>query len=136
MDRPWWFHFKAVLVVLGALASLVTVQTGIWAHDMFPADSPLHPVIDLHMLFGKTVAWIFCVLAGAYIFAAWRRYGAPAGFFGQLGRFADWLIRSPIIILPALIGFVFLILTGTLGGIIVYGPTLDPATQFVYKLFF
>jgi hypothetical protein len=40
------------------------------------------------------------------------------------------------IILLAILGLVTLLITGALGGAIVYGVAGDPFTAFVYKIFF
>jgi uncharacterized membrane protein len=140
-SREWWFNFRAVLVIVGAVAALVTIQTGTWIGDMIPSSSPSYPVLQMHALMATSTGILFCVLALIYIFAVLMRYGflemgKQLSFLRPLGRFCDWLVKSPIVAIVALIGLCTLILTGTLGGILVYGPDLDPATKFVYQLLF
>ncbi len=139
--REWWFNFKAILVIVGSIAALATIQTGQWIKGIFPRSSPMHQVLQLHSSMAVTTGWIFCALAVVYIFSLLNRNdflseGKSLQFLAPLGRLCNWLVKSPLIALIALVGLGTLILTGTLGGILVYGPDLDPATRFVYQLLF
>lgn len=48
--------------------------------------------------------------------------------------FVQFLFDYYVITFLALLGFVFITITGALGGAIVYGPEADPMVSFVYRL--
>lgn len=49
---------------------------------------------------------------------------------------ARLFFTAPIPMLTAFLGFVSLVVTGSLGAAIVHGPEIDPIVSFVYHLFF
>lgn len=141
--QPYWFYVKAVFLFLGSASSLVAFQTGELAAELLEGEES-NKLIELHSTWAAITVLAFGVLAVGY-FVAWvKPCGVPFLRNVLLGRII-WsfavriqtiLTETFLVIVVALIGFISLLITGALGGIIVYGSDSDIITHFVYQLFF
>lgn len=140
---PWWFYLKAVLVLIGAVSALVTIQTGKIAGPSFVA-AGLGALVEAHSFWATLATVIFCVLAGCYL-VAWvnRSPVAQAWLLKKSGLKLLWLLLTsiqkiltdtPLAIMCALAGLIAITVTGALGGALIYGPDIDPAVNFIYHL--
>jgi uncharacterized membrane protein len=135
-----WEDVKTLLVCFGGLGMLAALLTGQLAESS-PLGRASENVLHVHKTFAGASAAIFGLIALAY-FVRWIfekhtdrskiLLGGPAFIKG----FADLILKRWIIVPLAILGLSVLSLTGTLGGIIVYGPNSDFATKFVYSIFF
>lgn len=140
---PYFFHIKAILVIVGTLTAFLTLQTGDMAEESFKR-SALRSLIHTHSSFATASTWIFTIIAFVYIIAWFKEsplyqkvLGSAIGKqWAQLERYSLEILQSPLIPLLAVLGLITMTITGALGGAIVYGPDVDPIVNFVYHLFF
>lgn len=118
--QPYWFYVKAILVILGTLSGYVTLVTGLMAEELIE-DQSLNSLISRHEFWAFTSMGIFTIIALAYLWSWWK------------GRFE---MRSKLVFVLALAGIICLLITGALGGSIVFGHETDPLTNWIYGLFF
>lgn len=133
---------KLFLLFAGTLAAIPTVVAGKLAQWSLhvPAQSHTADVIRTHSYFALSTLVLFLLLSCAY---ASRLYldahplktqaGRPRTALHTLAALTD---ITPLVMLLAFVGVTLIFVTGTLGGIIVYGPDLDPVTHFVNTLIF
>ena len=136
----YWFYLKACFAVFGASASVVAYLTGSVIEHQFEEKSSL---VELHSFWAKITILTFGIIALAYFVAYLEKsnlFGVRlSGFFlkvWNLGLFFKKIVIESFVVFPLVIfGLFSITITGALGGIIVYGPDLDPFTRFVYNLF-
>ncbi|MBI5046080.1 MAG: hypothetical protein HZC14_03745 [Candidatus Niyogibacteria bacterium] len=145
---PSWFYIKGAILGIGVLGGMVALQSGELLEHKFDSTA-LKALVEIHAFWGSATISIFSVLVAAYavrwfIMAGWDQSIYHLPVIGNIFRLVSpilnvlskWLIDSPLAALIAIIGLVALLITGTLGGAIVYGPNADPFVYFVYNLFF
>ncbi|MFA5954046.1 MAG: hypothetical protein WC817_00730 [Patescibacteria group bacterium] len=146
---PFWHGTKAVLVILGSLATFVALESGEEAAEAFSGGAALRRVIVLHSTWANVTAWIYGIIAVLYLLTLLQEHGYLAAFLERLrGRyqtaseilrkvaaFATRVSRGLWMVPLSLAGLIAVTITGALGGSMVYGPTADPVIAFVYNLF-
>ncbi len=137
MAYPSWNAIKAFILIIGSFGSFAAFATGpegsvAHAWSGF-STAETHALIDMHSTFAAITVFIFAVLAVLYIISLLAKtYSIPAPIL----KIASYGIK-PYITLPlAIIGLVAVLVTGGLGGAIVYGPNVDPFVSAIYHLFF
>lgn len=134
----------------GTLGALAAVLTGDMAESAARAGTvPISvtnfsQVVSMHENFADLTLIIFGVLAAAYFFSwlAKINFGAfmekisLGGLWKFLAGFGKIFADSRVSIILALLGLISVTITGGLGGIMVYGPGVDPFFGMVFKLFF
>lgn len=137
--RAAWADIKAILVCFGGLGLLAALLTGQLAESSLLAHASEN-VLHIHKTFAGASTAVFGLIALAY-FIRWA-FSKHATFLKPLQEgvpiiqtYSNIILKRWIVVPLALIGFVALSLTGTLGAIIVYGSSGDFATQFVASLF-
>jgi uncharacterized membrane protein len=134
-------HVKRFLLLVGAASAVVTRQSGEMIGDSFRAITSLTPVVDLHATVATITTILFCVMALAHAMV-WLQDSATfprissMKLFGWLAPAARYMSVGWLAVVLAIVGLALITLTGTLGGIIAFGPNVDPATSLVYRLFF
>jgi uncharacterized membrane protein len=113
------FETKAVLLLLGTVASYAAIGAGLMAKTFFHDEATLH-LINTHELLGIITSTIFTIISIVYIRAWHKQLAVP--------------FRK--ILALVILGIMSVFITGALGGSIVYGQTNDPVTHFIYNLFF
>lgn len=139
MALPYWFYIKALLVILGTISAHVTLLSGELIKEMF--EENFESLVEVHSFLAKVTTLIFTIIAVFYL-TAWIRKGNPNlinklknNFFVKiLLKLQTFILDTQFIILLAFIGFLLITITGTLGGIIAFGPDTDPLTKFIYEL--
>ncbi len=109
------FHVKAVLSITGALGALAAFITG--------PDVPGAPLVEMHERFSIITLTIFTIIALSYV-CEWFRPN----------KYSTFLHRPYIIIPLAALGLIVVIITGGLGGAIVYGTHFDPFMAPIFKM--
>lgn len=129
--RPYWFHLKAFLVVIGSGSAVLAYATGSLIEDEFRGR-----LVETHSFFGGLTIAYFGAIALLY-FCAWlgREQFLPADKFGKSLARIERFLAGAWMPLFALIGLTIVTITGALGGAIAYGPDIDPVSKFVYALF-
>ena len=138
----FWFHLKAVLVILGTISAIVALQTGELIEDMFRG-TDLQSVLDYHSALANAATDVFAFLALCYIVRWADMEGIEKRMPTRLSRLWKGLLRismatlgtffAPLI---ALIGLILMVFVGALGAVMVYGPDVDPAVRIIYNLLF
>lgn len=137
LRNPTMFALKAFLVIVGFAAACVTWLSGQLIEHQ-PGVSLAHPeLVGIHSKMSLAATCTFGVLAAAYVVQILHQWDWPVtrGLVAPFRRLSRLVLeRWPAPVLAA-IGLILLIITGALGGIVVYGPQLDPLTSLVYQLF-
>lgn len=135
----WLQSTKAFLVIVGAVTALLTLSTGEAAEHAL-TDQTLRPLVEMHATFAAIASDIFVVLALVYVFVCAQRqawYIKTPSFIQTLIR---WYLKVFnhvwVLAVLAMLGFIAMTITGSLGGAIVYGPEIDPVVSFFYNFFF
>ncbi len=135
------FVTKTLLVTFGGISLLVTLKSGGIARQLV-TDKSLMPLINQHEFYAKLSTAVYGLIASGYVFSAFQKY-LSAKYRKQLGGlwkiifwYGDLVTYSSIGKVAALAGFITLLITGALGGSIVYGSNLDPFTHFIYSIYF
>ncbi len=143
-EQFYFFYVKAVLVITGTISSFLALQTGELAEEL--RDRSFQDLIELHSTFANISVWIFSILGIIYLILWVEKSGILNNLFSrQINLQKIWNIiimyamkinDSLLMKLIALIGLMAITITGGLGGVIVYGPDVDPFASFIYNLFF
>lgn len=133
--QSWWWNIKALLLGIGVLGGFAALQTGEMAEELRERSQ----LIEVHSTYADVTVWIFGALAVMYIVAGIRMYFGSYVQTGVVGRtftFFSAIERVVVRIVPLLacVGLVTLMVTGALGGAIVYGPDTDPVVSFIYSV--
>ena len=138
--RAAWTDIKTFLVTFGGLGLLVALATGQLAeHSLYALRA--ENVLRVHKMFAGASTAIFGILAAVYLIH-WIFEKHPNLAGGLLKKItllhaaAQFVLKRPVVVTIATIGLVAIAVTGTLGGIIVYGPNGDFITKFVYSILF
>lgn len=136
MDWAPFVYIKATLLFAGVLGAIFAVLAGEQAENMYGETA----LTEMHSALGVASMWIFIVIAAVYknvIASGWVER-LPEGFFKRMGqrkvRVSKWIYIN-IIWFIALVGLICVMITGALGGALVYGTGVDPFTDFIYKIF-
>ncbi|UPA22256.1 hypothetical protein K8942_04365 [Candidatus Peribacteria bacterium] len=137
-----WTHTRGVLVITGVIGAFMSLSTGETAEHLFKK-AELHAVLEIHSLLANVTTWVYAILAAAYLLL-WLQgttllQSVPQGFRTPISigmRIASVITSARIAPVLATLGFLGLLMVGSLGAILVYGPDFDPVTSFMYRLFF
>ena len=134
-----WFYIKATFLFLGGLGALASAATGDYGKHLYPA---ARSIIGVHENFAIATIAVFGILALIYmgtfidyLFGTSIRQSAYAGAWESIMEVGRPLFTAPLLISMAIVGLVLLLVTGALGGSVVYGVASDPMTQLVNQLF-
>lgn len=143
-NNKTWMSVKAFLLAAGILGAFTAFQTG----ELAEHTAGRSALVEMHRTWAMTTMLLFGVAGIVYVCAYADHF--IDGWFGvQLGKYpkqkknvlvlirvATRLQQSALMPLLACAGLIALIITGSLGGAIVYGPDADPVVHFIYSLFF
>ena len=130
-----WKDIERVLLFLGVLGALVALLTGNVARELV---QPEQKLVEAHETFAYLSFFIYGALLLGEIIAIFKfkflltfKSKGMKMFLAFLERiFSDKIIPKVL----AVIGFISIIITGMLGGVMVYGLSADPFAPFVLKL--
>ncbi len=125
-----FFYVKASFVIIGALMSYPTLVTGFIARKIVGGEGNL--LISTHAIFALATVFIFSILAVGYTVSWLKKLNLNV--WPWLSRIQVFIVETNFVLLLAVLGALALFITGALGGAIVYGPTADPASNFIYNL--
>ncbi|MFA7286689.1 MAG: hypothetical protein WC052_03470 [Patescibacteria group bacterium] len=142
---PWWRYAKALFLLPGTIGAGVALLTGDIAGESFGAGGDFLRILELHELAAQTTTIIFSVLAVCYVLVVATEFGLLERLSGRvakglpsfvfnLARIAERVVSSWLAPVTAMAGLMAVTLTGGLGGLLVYGPDLDPITKLLYRL--
>lgn len=137
----YWFYVKASMVIIGTAGAGAAYLTGEIAEELYGKTE----LVEIHSKFAKLSVIVFCVISAIYI-VAWLSRLELLGkienalklnensVYMFLKKALNYFAESFIMILPALVGLVCIVITGALGGALVYGPDIDPFVRIIYDL--
>ena len=126
-------NIKLFLLFVGELGVIAAGLTGQMAgHGAKSNPDIRYPqVIHTHSFFAELTFVLFGIITILYAAQIVNKY-----YKHKILAFLSSLSEKLWLIIPlALIGVTTLTITGALGGVVVYGPNLDPFTHLVYQLF-
>ncbi len=131
------FHLKAFLVITGAITAALAALTGKLIEANFRHDPAIRAVLHLHSTMGEVTIVYFGFFALLYLIA-WlgRENLLDRLWLGWLKPFLEPIekfLGSWWMVLAGILGVLIITVTGALGGIIVYGPQVDPIASFIYN---
>lgn len=139
-DFVAWIYIKATFLFIGVAGALVALETGDSAAE-FHRDQ--RQLVRTHETFSQITTVIFLILCINYLFVVVDKlFGEkirPSKYqklWGAILNLVNKIFSGWMLVVLALVGVTGLIMTGALGGTIVYGPDMDPITTFVNKLLF
>ncbi len=140
--HTFWLFSKVLTSILGAFGAVGAVITGQLAEERFQGSSYMK-YVEIHSSFA-IITMILAVIVSVIYGITWlKTTELPGKLFrtDSLGKLWDFLLkiqstvyRSWIMIILAILLLVSLIITGALGGGLVYGPENDPLTKILYNL--
>lgn len=141
-QKPWIVPLKTFLVVAGTLGAAAAGLTGELAAEAL-AESRL---IEVHSSFAQMTFAVGAVLSFGYVVTLLRAGGWSPGrvFKGSSAaekvwafcvKVADRIVSAPVAVPGSILLLALIVITGSLGGALVYGPDIDPAVAFVYRVF-
>lgn len=126
-----WQSVRSFLIVVGTLGAYVTFLTGGLAEELV-GESRL---IEFHSTFAGITLVIYSVFLLEFILGIGRPLLERFSVVKYTDLFLALLHNKIFRITLVLAGFVCLMITGALGGAIVYGSGGDPFTDLILKLF-
>ncbi len=131
-----WRQIGRALLVFGVLGSFAALLTGEMAEEL---TRPQHDLVEAHEMFANTTTWLYVVLLvgeiASYVYANFvtqlERMPVIKKIVALLERILCHKIVAPVL---ALVALTTLMLTGMLGGVMVYGTTADPFAQTVLNI--
>ncbi len=144
-ENETWFYIKASFLLLGVIGAFFSLASGDAASHYY-TNKALRPVIEVHETWASTATTLFSILAASYLIT-WiaQRYqkhiakiwgGKLFPIWKLLTKINDLLAKTPLRYVLALAALLSILITGALGGVLVYGTNADPIVHFVYTLFF
>ncbi len=119
-----WREIENALLVVGVFGSFAAIFTGLIAKGIV---KPREELVKMHELFAISTATIYSVLLiseALYFFKKNQRVNS-------IYR----IVTAPTISrILAILGLIAVVTTGLLGGVIVYGTSMDPLAPFVLRL--
>lgn len=132
-SASYWFYIKASLVIIGSAGAVAAYLSGEVAEELFGETR----LVETHSQWAEMSTIIFGSIAILYAISWLSRLeifsslnSVPA--YTVIKRLINYLTDSFIMILPAFAGLISIVITGALGGAIVYGPDIDPFVRFIY----
>ncbi len=138
---------KKILLLLGVVFSLPALSTGELAEHAYGRSQ--RGLIEMHAGFAVSTVRVFGVILVSYII---RKINSDQKFINiknlltetkvvsyiwkVASKLGNIVLQTPVLVVLSLIGLILVMVTGALGGTIVYGPEVDFFTKFVYGLLF
>lgn len=138
--RKWfpnvnWRDILFVLLAAGFFGAYLSTATGETAEHLVRVDSN---VLHAHTFFAAMSMWTYGLLflgeALRVLDAKIKRLGFISFLFPILDKVKNILQNKGVMFLLAALGFVAMLLTGLLGGVMVHGATADPLAPIVLRL--
>ncbi|HSW89040.1 MAG TPA: DUF2231 domain-containing protein [Candidatus Saccharimonadales bacterium] len=136
IKQPYWFYVKAILVCLGVVSAFAAGVAGKIIQPQFTQKT----LVSIHEHVNESATIVFTIIAFCYIIS-WIQQTKSNSTLLQSNKFwtvslkiEHMVLHTPFLYFLVIPGLLLITLGGTLGGIIVYGPNLDPITSFVYSL--
>ncbi len=135
----FWFYIKAALVFIGSASTVPALFSGKLIENGFEDRANL---VNAHSFWAELTTMIFGLIALSYFVEIINKHNifniAQNTSFSPVWKLVlkikKMILETKLIIVLTFLGLLAVVVTGSLGGIIVYGQNLDPFTEFIYKL--
>jgi uncharacterized membrane protein len=130
-----WLDIKRIVLFCGVIGAFLALQTGEIAEHLV---KPNRDLVELHSTFATVTTWIFAVIALYEVLSLVEiRFGERVPRLIRVFYSYAYIVFSKKIIYVSLvwIGLITLVITGLLGGTLVYGTSADPLSPYVLRLF-
>lgn len=140
VNNQSFFYIKFTLLLVGTLGAFFALTTGEIAEEGLSGTA--RNIAHVHSTWANFTTFIFALLSVAYLIRWIYILGIldkskllNNKFSLKLIELDSYFLRSWLIGILAFIGLIALLITGALGGSIVYGSDVDPFVSFIYKIF-
>ena len=139
-----YWYAKAFVIVIGTLSSFAAFASGDEVGGEAITDPVMSKIFEMHESWAAATLSIFSLIAVYYIaelvndsvsFQSWL--GAVPGrksIWDGVRRIFGFIGRPAVLVLLACVGLIAITTTGALGGMMVYGPGVDPVVSFIYSI--
>ena len=132
--RAGAFPAKVLLLTVGTIGAAFALLSGDAAQEGYEGTAQLAQVIGWHSTFAYVTTGIFVIITFSYLIR-WLQNAGIAGWIpSAILRLEKDIFRSPVLVMLAIVGFGSLLITGALGGSLVYGKSADPLVGPLYQL--
>jgi uncharacterized membrane protein len=130
-----WQPISDVLLIVGVLGALAAMGTGDAAEHSAMAAGKWQ-LVEMHATFAALTTGIGLVLVGDRLIDMLAIYITRyVNFLNSILKYILPIVRNRVVhIVLVIVGIFSLVMTGILGGAIVYGATADPLVPIVFKL--
>ncbi len=130
-----WKHIERTLLFLGVLGALVSLSTGEIAEHIV---RPNRDLVEMHALFATASTWMYgLLLIGEILSVAmlWIVSKVKSPRVITTVQFLKNLLTHPVLsTILAVLGLIAIVITGLLGGVMVYGLSADPIAGIVVQM--
>lgn len=134
LPKIMWRDIERFLLVFGTLGAFVSLSTGEIAEEMFRVN---HQLVEAHATFAVISVWLYGALIVGEVasFLVSRQFFVTQRYMTRSIAFVNsFLCDGFFARLIAFVAFVSILLTGLLGGVLVYGTTADPLAGFILRI--
>jgi uncharacterized membrane protein len=126
---------KRILGILSPIVAYISILTGGLLEDMFRNDANLRQIVRVHESMATLFMWVASILALGIIAEIIREKNIQLpSWANSLVTFFLFFSKRWVSLLLAVVGLILITVTGALGGILVYGPDVDPIAKLLYSL--
>jgi uncharacterized membrane protein len=131
-----WKDIERAMLLVGVLGAFAALQTGETAEHLV---TPNHQLVEMHSTFADIATWIFAGLLVGEIVTILNSYEAKLDkkfkYVLKITHFLERILsnRGVSVTLVGL-GLISIMITGLLGGLMVYGLSSDPLAPIVLKI--
>ena len=127
--QPYYFYLKAILLFTGTLAAFPTILVGLYIKSQFTDQN----LVTLHETVAISATVVFFILAVSYL-NVWIDQNPPKfltnhAWWRVKVRVSKVIVRTLLVFPIALLGLFLIFLTGALGGLVAFGPDIDPFSR-------
>ena len=139
-ENSTWFYIRFSFLIFGVLFAFATLQTGNAAEENFKNASLIH-LVSVHSWWAITTTSLFLVILIIYLLELFSNDALiekrifPRFVRKSLRKISKFIFRPVLLKILALAGILMMIITGSLGGAIVYGPDTDSLVKWIYHFF-
>jgi len=132
----FWIQIRRFLLYIGTFTAAVAIFVAGFIEIEYLAKFP--KIFPVHELYAMLTFWIYLILTIVYLIEQFKKNLMKNKYFKKYEKHFDEIIElvyhSHFTYFFVGIGFIFLSITGALGGAMVSGPTVDPFVAFFYNL--
>ena len=130
-----WKHIAHITLFVGVAGAFFALSTGEIAEHLTRPD---HKLVETHSTFATIATWMYTLVLVGILLSWLNKKIMPSLSLRFLTKFSNViekiLSHSYISTLLAIVGFLSLLITGVLGGVMEFGTTADPLAPIILKI--